>query len=229
MSMQTDTPIAVIDYGAGNLRSVARALVKVGAALNVTSDPDVVRDASIVVLPGVGATLDTMQSLQRMGMDQAIREVIRAGTPFLGICVGMQVLCERSEEFGPHDCLGVVEGSVRRFPDGPKIPQIGWNQVCLTGYAAEHPIFAGIPDESDFYFVHSFYCDLIDGRMVAGTTEYGITFPSALIYDNLAAVQFHPEKSGRWGLQLLSNFITWARAQESEVRSQKLSTPYSDS
>ena len=171
MSIRTDTPIAVIDYGAGNLRSVVRALAKVGAALSVTSDPDAVRAAPIVVLPGVGATLDTMQSLQRMGMDQAIREVIRAGTPFLGICVGMQVLCERSEEFGPHDCLGVVGGSVRRFPDGPKIPQIGWNQVCLTGNAAGHPIFADIPDESDFYFVHSFYCDLTDGRVVAGTTE----------------------------------------------------------
>jgi glutamine amidotransferase len=210
MSTQTDLPIAVIDYGAGNLRSVARALAKVGAALQVTSDPATVRAAPAVVLPGVGATQDTMQSLQRLGLAEPIGEVIRAGKPFLGICVGMQVLCEQSEEFGPHDCLGVVGGSVRRLPDGQKVPQIGWNQVAYANGAGDHPLFAGIPDGSDFYFVHSFYCDLADPAIVAGTTEYGLEFPSALLRDNLAAVQFHPEKSGRWGLQLLTNFVAWA-------------------
>jgi len=210
MSTQTNLPIAVIDYGAGNLRSVVRALNKVGAALYVTSDPATVRSAPAVVLPGVGATLDTMQSLQRLELVEAISEVIHAGTPFLGICVGMQVLCEQSAEFGPHACLGVVGGSVQRLPAGQKVPQIGWNQVSYANNVGEHPLFANIPDASDFYFVHSFYCDLADEGLVAGTTDYGITFPSALLRDNLAAVQFHPEKSGRWGLELLTNFISWA-------------------
>ena len=210
MSTQTNLPIAVVDYGAGNLRSVVRALGKVGATQHVTSDPAVVRAAPAVVLPGVGATLDTMQSLQRLELVEAIGEVIQAGRPFLGICVGMQVLCEQSEEFGPHACLGVVGGSVRRLPEGQKIPQIGWNQVSYANHKGQHPLFASIPDGSDFYFVHSFYCDVADERLVAGTTDYGIAFPSALVRDNLAAVQFHPEKSGRWGLQLLANFVSWA-------------------
>jgi len=213
MSTETNLAIAVIDYGAGNLRSVARALSKVGATLNVTSDPTVVRAAPAVVLPGVGATLDTMQSLQRLELVEAICEAIRDGRPFLGICVGMQVLCEQSEEFGPHACLGVVGGSVRRLPEGQKVPQIGWNQLSYSNGSGEHPLFANIPDGSDFYFVHSFYCDLADERLVAGTTDYGIAFPSALLHNNLAAVQFHPEKSGRWGLQLLANFVAWAAGQ----------------
>src|SRR3954462_6997874 len=165
MSIPTDSPpLAVIDYGAGNLRSVVRALAKVGENLQVTSDPDVARKAPAVVFPGVGATLDTMQSLKRLGMVQVIGEIIRAGTPFLGICVGMQVLCEQSEEFGPHACLGVVGGSVRRLPDGQKVPQIGWNQVVYANGADAHPLFADIPNASDFYFVHSFYCALADDR-----------------------------------------------------------------
>jgi glutamine amidotransferase len=212
-TQHTSPPLAVIDYGAGNLRSVVRALAKVGANLHVTSEPDAVRAAPAVVLPGVGATLDTMNSLGRLGMDTAIGEVIRAGKPFLGICVGMQVLCDQSEEFGPHACLGVLGGSVRRLPEGQKVPQIGWNQVNYRGGASDHPLFAGIPDGSDFYFVHSFYCDLADRQIVAGATDYGVVFPSALIHDNLAAVQFHPEKSGRWGLQLLTNFVSWAASQ----------------
>jgi glutamine amidotransferase len=214
MSNRTDTPpLAVIDYGAGNLRSVVRALTKVGANLEVTSDPDVARRAPAVVLPGVGATLDTMQSLRRLGMEQTIRDIIGAGTPFLGICVGMQVLCADSEEFGRHDCLGVVAGSVRRLPDGQKVPQIGWNQLRYANGAGDHPIFANIPDESYFYFVHSYYCDLANDGLIAGVTEYGVSFPSALLRDNLAAVQFHPEKSGQWGLQLLANFVAWAGLQ----------------
>ncbi|HEU5097546.1 MAG TPA: imidazole glycerol phosphate synthase subunit HisH [Roseiflexaceae bacterium] len=214
MSTPTDTPpLAVIDYGAGNLRSVVRALTKVGANLQVTSDPEVALKAPAVVLPGVGATLDTMQTLKRLGMDQAIGEIVKAGTPFLGICVGMQVLCAESEEFGTHDCLGVVDGSVRRLPGGQKVPQIGWNQMRYVNGAGDHPIFATIPDQSFFYFVHSYYCDLADECISAGVTEYGISFPSALIRDNLAAVQFHPEKSGRWGLQVLTNFVAWAMRQ----------------
>src|SRR5262245_890114 len=213
MSTQYTPPLTVIDYGAGNLRSVVRALTRVGANLHVTSDPDTVRTAPAIVLPGVGATLDTMNSLELSGMDQAIGEVIRAGKPFLGICVGMQILCDQSEEFGPHACLGILGGSVRRLPEGQKVPQIGWNQVHYRASASDHPLFAGIPDGSDFYFVHSFYCDLTDQQVAAGETDYGAMFPSALIRDNLAAVQFHPEKSGRWGLQLLTNFVTWAASQ----------------
>lgn len=211
MSASTPTaPLVVIDYGAGNLRSVIRALTRVGANLDVTGDPEVVRAAPAVVLPGVGATRDTMESLRRLGMDEAIGEVARAGKPFLGICVGMQVLCAESEEFGPHACLGVVEGPVRRLPGGQKVPQIGWNQVRYGDGAAGHRLFADIPDGSNFYFVHSFYCDLADRRLAAGLTDYGITFPSALLRDNVAGVQFHPEKSGRLGLQLLANFVHWA-------------------
>jgi glutamine amidotransferase len=121
----------------------------------------------------------------------------------------MQVLCDTSEEFGPHACLGVVGGVVRRLPEGPKVPQIGWNQVLLNDQAQQHPLFQDIPNESDFYFVHSYYCDLTDQRLIAGLTDYEITFPSVLIRDRLAAVQFHPEKSGRYGLQLLANFVAW--------------------
>jgi glutamine amidotransferase len=204
--------IAVINYGAGNLPNVVRALQHVGADLVVTDQPAVVRDASVVVLPGVGATHDTMRSLDGLGLSQVIRDVIADGRPFLGICVGMQVLCASSTEFGDHACLGAVAGTVRRLPDAAgKIPQIGWNQVHYTPAAASSRLFAAIPDGSEFYFVHSFYCDLPDPALVAATTDYGLAFPSVLIRDNLMATQFHPEKSGRWGLQLLRNFVDLSR------------------
>lgn len=209
--MQTKQ-IVVIDYGAGNLRSVARALAHVGAELTVTSDPAVVQDAPIIVFPGVGATRDTMENLQRLQLVEPIREAVAAGVPLLGICVGMQVLLGHSDEFGSHPCLGVVEGTVRRLPGGQKVPQIGWNQVQYTDVARNHPLFDGIPDGTDFYFVHSYFCDLADPRIVAAQTDYGIMFPSALIRDNLAAVQFHPEKSGAWGLRVYENFVAWASA-----------------
>lgn len=228
MNTEADRPIAVIDYGAGNLRSVVRALTHVGAALHVTSDPADVLGAPIVVLPGVGATLDTMQSLERLGLIEPIRASVRVNKPFLGICVGMQVLCDTSEEFGPHPCLGVVGGSVRRLPDGQKVPQIGWNQLAFGPGFGAHPLFNGIPDHSDFYFVHSYYCDLTDPGMVAARTDYGLPFPSALLRENLAAVQFHPEKSGRWGLQLLTNFVTWARSQSASMVRHKPAAPFVD-
>ena len=200
--------IAVINYGAGNLPNVVRALRHVGADLEVTDDPAAVRAADAVVLPGVGATADTMRSLRDLGIAQVLPEVATSGRPFLGICVGMQVLLGASEEFGTHPCLGVVNGTVRRLPaDAGKIPQIGWNQVRYRPFFASHPLFTDIPDGSDFYFVHSFYCAVDDLAIVAGQTDYGIDFPSIIVRDNLAAVQFHPEKSGRWGLQLLRNFV----------------------
>ncbi|MFP4440803.1 MAG: imidazole glycerol phosphate synthase subunit HisH [Chloroflexaceae bacterium] len=204
--------IAVINYGAGNLPNAVRALKHVGADLTVTDDPAVVRNAPAVVLPGVGATRDTMQSLERLGLAEVLPEFVAGGRPFLGICVGMQVLCAVSEEFGQHACLSIVPGTVQRLPGGQKVPQIGWNQVRFTEQYAQHPLFADIPDESEFYFVHSYYCNLPDPALIAGETDYGRIFPSVLLRDNLAAVQFHPEKSGRMGLQLLQNFVALSRA-----------------
>lgn len=195
--------IAVINYGAGNLPNAVRALEHVGANLLVTDKADDVRRASAVVLPGVGATADTMRSLQALEMDAAIREVVAAGVPFLGICVGMQVLAERSEEFGLHPCLGLVPGTIRRFPVGLKVPQIGWNQV----QHADTPLWRDIPNGADFYFVHSYYLDTTATEQITGYTEYGLHFPSAIAVNNITAVQFHPEKSGRWGLQLLKNWV----------------------
>jgi glutamine amidotransferase len=215
--------IAVINYGAGNLPNAVRALEHVGAQLQVTDDPLVVQEASAVVLPGVGATRDTMQSLQRLGMTDVLPQVVASGRPFLGICVGMQVLCSSSEEFGTHTCLDIVPGVVRRLPGGQKVPQIGWNQVHISESAASHPLFAGIPDGTNFYFVHSYYCDLGEPDMVAGTTEYGMVFPSVLARGNLAAVQFHPEKSGKWGLHLLRNFVTRV-AEQQPVQTQQASS-----
>lgn len=199
--------IAVINYGAGNLPNAVRALEHVGADLHVTDDPAVVEAAAAVVLPGVGATRDTMQSLEQLGMTSVLPGVIASGRPFLGICVGMQVLCTSSEEFGEHACLDVLPGVVKRLPGGQKVPQIGWNQVQYTPQHANHPLFADIPTGSEFYFVHSYYCHVQHPAHIAGTTSYGLDFPSMVIRDNLIAVQFHPEKSGHWGLKLLGNFV----------------------
>ncbi len=196
--------IAVINYGAGNLPNAVRALEHVGARLHVTDQAADIRRASAVVLPGVGATADTMRSLQKLELDAAIRAVVAQGVPFLGICVGMQVLAQSSEEFGLHPCLGLVPGVIRRFPAGLKVPQIGWNQV----EHAETPLWQGIPSGAEFYFVHSYYLDQADEGQISGRTEYGLTFPSALAFNNITAVQFHPEKSGRWGLQLLKNWVS---------------------
>ena len=204
--------IAVIDYGAGNLRSAVRALQHVGAQLMVTDDPEVIRSAQGVVLPGVGATRDTMQELERRQLIEPIRDVVAANTPFLGICVGMQVLAETSEEFGEHACLGIVPGRVRKLPSSAgKVPQIGWNQVSFA--QPDHPVLAGIPQQTDFYFVHSYYVDIPDETLVAGRTDYGLAFPSVLAAGSVVATQFHPEKSGRWGLALLRNFVQLVEAQ----------------
>jgi glutamine amidotransferase len=201
--------LAVIDYGAGNLPNVVRALTHIGAPLTVTSDPTVVANATAIVLPGVGATRDTMEQLTQRGLTPVIRDAIRRGVPFLGICVGMQVLLTDSLEFGQHECLGVISDTVRRFPAADlKVPQIGWNEVYATSTLSNHPLYDGIPDGSDFYFVHSYYCDVNDPAIVAGTTAYGASFPSILMRDTLVAAQFHPEKSGALGLRFLCNFVT---------------------
>lgn len=199
--------IAVIDYGAGNLRSAVRALQHVGAPLRVTDNPADLRAADAVVLPGVGATRDTMDALDRLELSPVIPELIRSGVPFLGICVGMQVLAEQSDEWGIHPCLGVIPGQVRRFPaTAGKIPQIGWNQVRFDPEAVP-PLLEGIPNGTDFYFVHSFYVDTPDTSIIAGRTDYGLSFPSVLAWGSASATQFHPEKSGRWGLALLRNWV----------------------
>jgi glutamine amidotransferase len=196
--------IAVIDYGAGNLRSVNNALVKLGYQPRVTREPDDVLNARAVIFPGVGAAADAMQSLRESGMDEAIQEIMRQGQPLFAICVGMQVMLSSTEEGGWNECLGVIPGTVKRLPSGLKVPHIGWNQVKQ---ADRHPLFEGIPDESNFYFVHSYYPEPKDATVVAGTSEYGINFCSVLIKDNLVATQFHPEKSGELGLKIYANFL----------------------
>ena len=203
--------IAIIDYGAGNLRSVTNALVKLGYQPKVTREPEDVLNAAAVIFPGVGAAADAMQSLRDSGLDEAIQEVIRADQPLFAICVGMQVLMSSTEEGGWNECLGIIPGTVKKLPAGLKVPHIGWNQVKQM---ARHPIFEDIPDESNFYFVHSYYAEPEDITVIAGTTEYGVALCSVLIKDNLVATQFHPEKSGTIGLRMYDNFLKMAGVKE---------------
>jgi len=199
--------IAVIDYGAGNLRSVVNAITRLGYRPKVTSQPDEVGRARVVVLPGVGAAPDTMESLNRLGLVETIRRVIGEGRPFLGVCIGLQVLFSATEEGGGCQCLGIIPGQVKRFPQGLKIPHMGWNQVRQR---LSHPVFQGIADGANFYFVHSYYVQPQDESLVAGETEYGITFCSVVARGNLVATQFHPEKSGEVGLRVYHNFLKLA-------------------
>ncbi len=203
--------IAVLDYGSGNLRSVFKALVKVGADAKLARTPDEMKDARAVVLPGVGAFDDCINALRKQELLDATKNFIGLGRLFLGICVGYQALFESSEEF--NSCaagMGVFKGKVKRFDaaSGLKIPQIGWNQV---EYAKENcPLFAGIEDGSHFYFVHSFFPEPEDDSIVASRTDYGGAFSSAVWKDNVFATQFHPEKSQEVGLKLLENFVKLA-------------------
>ncbi len=201
--------IAIIDYGAGNLRSVANAIARLGFQARVTGNPDDVLSATGIILPGVGAAADTMRSLEKTGMSEAIRQVISERKPFFAICVGMQVLFDETEEGGRHRCLGIIPGSVKRLPPGFKVPHMGWNQV---NQKIRHPLFDSIPDGANFYFVHSYYAGAQDGAVVAGTTDYGIQFCSVLVSGNLMATQFHPEKSGENGLRMYENFLKLAVA-----------------
>lgn len=204
--------IALIDYGSGNLRSVHKALLAVGAEVRVTRRPEEMGGAHAAVLPGVGAFDDCIQSLQRQELLAATREFIRTGRPFLGICVGYQALFERSEEF--NSCaagLGVFGGKVVRFSDrnGLKIPQIGWNQLDIV--KPDCPLYRGVPAGSYVYFVHSFFPLPSDPSIVATRTAYGETFASSVWRENVFATQFHPEKSQKVGLRLLRNFIEFAK------------------
>jgi len=203
--------IALIDYGAGNLRSVYKALKFLGADVQIVTKPEETTDAHAMLLPGVGAFDDCIQALDKQHMLQSARDFIQTGRPFLGICVGYQALFEKSEEF--NSCalgLNVFGGKVVRFPEntGIKIPQIGWNQVWQK--RPDCPLYKDIPDGSHFYFVHSFYPQPTDPAIVATTTDYGVDFTSSVWRDNVYATQFHPEKSQKAGLQLLKNFIELA-------------------
>ncbi|GBD96873.1 imidazole glycerol phosphate synthase subunit HisH 1 [bacterium BMS3Abin06] len=196
--------IAIIDYGMGNLRSVEKGFLKVGVDVRVTNRPEDVDNADGVVLPGVGAFKDCMQELANLDLVDAVADVIRKGKPYLGICLGLQVLFSESEEFGKCRGLDIFRGKVVRFEkSGLKIPQMGWNQLNIKN---NNPLFNGIPDKSYFYFVHSFYVAPEDNSIIATTTDYGVEFTSSVRKDNIFAVQFHPEKSQALGLRLLKNF-----------------------
>jgi len=203
--------IALLDYGSGNLRSVHKALLKVGADVQVVKAPEEMRDARAVVLPGVGAFDDCIQALEKQALLEASRKFIGSGRPFLGICVGYQALFEKSEEF--NSCaagLGIFRGSVVRFSNGGglKVPQIGWNQLEIV--QSNCPLFRGIENGSFVYFVHSFFPKPVDPAIIATKTNYGETFASSVWKDNVFATQFHPEKSQKIGLQLLKNFVALA-------------------
>jgi glutamine amidotransferase len=200
--------IALIDYGSGNLRSAQKALLKVGAEVRVVRRPEEINGARALVLPGVGAFDDCVQALRKQELLEAVAQFIKTGRPFLGICVGYQVLFERSEEFNSFAAgLGIFPGKVIRFPDqaGFKVPQIGWNQLNVL--RPDCPIFQGIPSGSYVYFVHSFFPKPADPSITATETTYGGPFASSVWRDNVYATQFHPEKSQAVGLQLLKNFV----------------------
>jgi glutamine amidotransferase len=210
LSPFSDTMIAIIDYKAGNLTSVRLAFDALDVPSVITRDPDVIRNAERVVFPGDGAAGSAMQTINELGFADVIHDVVDRKTPFLGICLGTQIIFERSEEDGGVDCIGLVPGVVRRFqsPDPLiKIPQMGWNTVNLV---TDHPLFAGIEDESEFYFIHSYYPQPSVASHRLGETAYADDrFASIVGRANLVATQFHPERSGRVGLKLLENFTRW--------------------
>ena len=198
-----DKKLVIVDYGAGNLRSVVKALEQLGFSSLVTQDPDQVLGAQGVILPGVGSSGAAMAALHDRGLVEPLRQVVAQGTPFFGVCLGLQLLLDGSEE-DPRPCLGIVPGQVKRLPSSVKVPHMGWNQVELAG---DHRLFEGVPNGTYFYFVHSFYAEPEDASLAIGTTEYGVNFCSALAWGNLVATQFHPEKSGPVGLRLYENFV----------------------
>ena len=195
--------VGIIDYGVGNLRSVEKAFAATGCDAVVSSDEKILRQAERLVLPGVGAFGACMKALAERGFDELVREQVAKGTPLLGVCVGMQMLFEESEEFGATAGLRLLSGRVRRFSGDLVVPQVGWNQIRQR---LAHTLFAGIADQSFFYFVHSYYCEPDDPAIVIGETEYGSTYASVVARGNVCGVQFHPEKSQAAGLRLLSNF-----------------------
>ena len=195
--------IAIIDYGVGNLRSVEKAFAATDCEAIVSSDETELRAAEKLVLPGVGAFGACMRALSERGFDQLVRERVREGTPLLGVCVGMQMLFEESDEFGATPGLGLLPGRVQRFTDELVVPHVGWNRIDQI---RQNPLFTGVTNRSFFYFVHSYYCEPADQSVVAGETEYGLRYSSVVAKDNICGVQFHPEKSQDAGLRLLKNF-----------------------
>ena len=202
--------IAIINYNAGNLTSVRLGLEYIGVPCKITSDPAEIGSAERVIFPGVGAAAEAMRNLSDLKLIEPLRELMASGVPFLGICLGMQVMLDFSEEDGGTQCVGLIPGKVERFQPAEaacKIPQMGWNAV---EQATEHPLWEGIEDSSEFYFVHSYYAAPSDAKHIMGRTEYaGVHFASAIGENNLFATQFHPERSGRIGLRLLENFSRW--------------------
>jgi glutamine amidotransferase len=208
--------IAIVDYGAGNLASVRRALEYLELPCEITDDHEVIRTAERVIFPGVGAAGSAVAQLERTGLSEVLKDVIAKGTPFLGICLGFQILFEYSEE-DDTQCLGILPGRVKKFSTDMteqntdlhlKIPHMGWNEVV---FEYEHPIWRDVPEGGEFYFVHSFYAQA-DPRVVCARAQYGLRFDCGVLRDNVVGVQFHPEKSGRIGLQMLKNFANWGAA-----------------
>ncbi len=195
--------IAIIDYGMGNLRSVQKAFEFLGFAAEIVEEPERLSEATHLVLPGDAAFGDAMRNLRAAGWDQAIVEGIAAKKPFLGICVGLQLMFSESEEMGQHSGLGIMPGKCVRFPVTERVPQIGWNQVAIK---RDVPLLAGVPEGSFFYFVHSFYVETANESDCIATTDYGLDFTSIAGDDRVFGVQFHPEKSQAHGLRLLDNF-----------------------
>ena len=197
--------LAIIDYGVGNLRSVEKAFAAMGCEAIVSGDERVLREAERLVLPGVGAFAACMKALKERGFDGLVKERASEGTPLLGVCVGMQLLFDESEEFGSTQGLGLLRGSVRRFRGELVVPHIGWNRIQQK---RSHELFEGVEDRSFCYFVHSFYCEPVDESVVVGETEYGVRYASVVAEGNVCGVQFHPEKSQDVGLRMLRNFAT---------------------
>ena len=196
--------VVIVDYGAGNLRSVARAVAHAGGQPVVSSRPEDLMEAEAVVMPGVGAAADTMRNLEARGLVGPLREYIGQGRPFLGVCMGQQALFDYSEEGGRHPCLGVLPGRVVRLPQGLKVPHMGWNRLRIR---RPHPVLEGITDGTYFYFVHSYYPEPAEPEVVVATAWYGVEFPAIVARGALVATQFHPEKSGEAGLLLYRNFL----------------------
>ena len=201
-----DLKVLVVDYESGNLRSVARALERAQVGPVISGDARELLSADAAILPGVGSGAAAMEALGQRGLVEPLREFVASGRPFMGVCLGLQLLMESTEE-GEAQCLGIVSGGVSRLPAGLKVPHMGWNRVELE---RSHPVLRGIPRQAYFYFVHSYYAKPTDGRLAIGLTEYGVKFCSVLARDNLIATQFHPEKSGTVGLGIYRGFVEHA-------------------